>query len=186
MRLQGYGTGRFRLMGEIKDMVSVDLGCGSRKINSFFKGVDIQKTLSVDFVADMENLNCFSDSSVTVVVSRRALQHVSNDVQALKEINRILTVDGLVFIEVASFLNALASIIVKRLGFSLHNHYSVFHVYTRKSLKALIAESGLVLVCLGSVPTRKPLFRNLIVVATKSSSVNVKQLPSSTLSDKEK
>lgn len=147
-------------------MTALDLGCGDNKVSPNFIGVDKRPTSCADVVTDLEDLSHFKDSSVNVVFTRRALQHVDDDVKALKEINRVLAPDGMAVVEVASYWNAKVSILLNRLKIKTHP-YRCFHVYTVGSLKSVIKESGLRLVTLASAPTATPLFRNHVAVLVK-------------------
>lgn len=147
-------------------MTALDLGCGDNKIASGFIGVDKRPSSEATVVTDLEDLSQFKDNSVNVVFTRRALQHVENDVQALSEINRVLASDGMAVVEVASFWNATISILLNRLKIKKHP-YDSFHIYTTESLKATIKNSGLRLVTLGSAPTMTPLFKNHVAVLVK-------------------
>ena len=146
-------------------MVSVDLGCGNNKISPFFVGVDINKEAPVDYVSDIENLSVFSDSSINVVFCRRCLQHIPNDTQALREINRILTKDGIAVIEVASTLNSFFSKTLNALKIKTYT-YKTFHVYTEKQLKERIQKAGLKIIRFGFAYTKSG-FENYLVILTK-------------------
>lgn len=147
-------------------MTSIDLACGNNKISPYFIGVDVRQTTDTQVVADVESLIHFADSSINIITFRRGLQHVSNDIQSLKEINRILTKDGIAIIEVASFWNAWVSKLLNTLQIKKHP-YAVFHVYKTGDIKRKIALSGLHLVVLSSAPTMTPLFRNHLAVVLK-------------------
>jgi ubiquinone/menaquinone biosynthesis C-methylase UbiE len=148
-------------------VVSLDLGCGNKKVSPYFIGVDKMKAPPVDVIADMEDLRSFTDNSVNAIVCRRALQHVKNDAQALKEIKRVLSNDGIAIIEVASFWNAKTSKLLNALKIKRYP-YEIFHVYTKSILKKLIEDSNLHLITIASAPTMTFPFRNHLVIATKN------------------
>jgi ubiquinone/menaquinone biosynthesis C-methylase UbiE len=152
----------------MKNMTALDLGCGNNRISTTYIGVDSCPNADATILTDLEDLSQFNDGSVNVVFTRRALQHVTNDVQALKEINRVLTSDGMAVVEVASFWNATLSAILNRLKLKKHPYRS-FHIYTTNSLKEAIRKSGLRLVTIASAPTMTPLFRNHLAVLVKGS-----------------
>jgi ubiquinone/menaquinone biosynthesis C-methylase UbiE len=147
-------------------MTALDLGCGNNRISATYIGVDSCPNSDATVITDLEDLSQFNDCSVNVVFTRRALQHVDNDVQALKEINRVLASDGMAVVEVASFWNAIMSVLLNRLRIKKHP-YKNFHVYTSESLKTALKKSGLKLVTFASAPTMTPLFRNHVAVLVK-------------------
>jgi len=147
-------------------MVTIDLGCGNNKASRYFKGVDQKSNPQVDYVLDAENLIGIADLSVNAVYTERMLQHVKNDLQALREISRILTDDGIAVIEVASTLNARLSKTLNFLGIKRYS-YTTFHVYTRKNLSQKIKMANLKILSYGRVPTHFGMYNHLFVV-TKS------------------
>jgi ubiquinone/menaquinone biosynthesis C-methylase UbiE len=147
-------------------LTALDLGCGNNRISATYIGVDVSPHSDATVITDLEDLGQFNDCSVNVVFTRRALQHVKNDVQALKEINRVLASDGMAVVEVASFWNAAVSIILNRLRLKRYPYQS-FHIYTTNALKQTIRKSGLRLVTFASAPTMTPLFRNHLAVMVK-------------------
>jgi ubiquinone/menaquinone biosynthesis C-methylase UbiE len=104
-------------------MTALDLGCGDNKISQDFIGVDKRPSSEATVVADLEDLSQFKDNSINVVFTRRALQHVNNDVRALSEINRVLASDGMAVVEVASYWNATISILLNRLGIKKYPYW---------------------------------------------------------------
>jgi ubiquinone/menaquinone biosynthesis C-methylase UbiE len=72
--------------------VKLDIGCGSNKKKNFL-GVDLVKTKAADVVADSTALP-IKDNCLGYVYSRRCIQHVKDDIQALKEIYRMLKRHG--------------------------------------------------------------------------------------------
>lgn len=147
-------------------MTALDLGCGNNRISPSYIGVDSCPNADATVFTDLEDLSQFPDCSVNVVFTRRALQHVANDIQALKEINRVLAADGMAVVEVASFWNAIISVILNHLKIKRHPYRS-FHIYTTDTLKQAIKKSGLKLVTVASAPTMTPLFKNHLAVLVK-------------------
>lgn len=93
--------------------------------------VDINKTETVYVIADAANLP-FKDCCVDYVYSRRCIQHIKDDVKALKEIHRVLKNGGKLQLIVASFYGFL----FYRFGLSESSgKYEVFHLYYSCKLK---------------------------------------------------
>jgi ubiquinone/menaquinone biosynthesis C-methylase UbiE len=157
-------------------MASIDLGCGDNKVNPYFIGVDKRLTEATNIVTDADDLSPFSDGSVNIVFSRRCIQHVADDIAVFREINRVLTPNGIAVIEVASFYNAITSKLLNRLGIKKHP-YEVFHVYTRNALKRKLEASGLKIVSLSLSPTETPLFRNHVAVCMKGQNTGLDKEP---------
>ena len=147
-------------------MTSIDLGCGDNIVNTYFLGVDRRQTKYTNTIAEADNLSCFQTSSITVVFSRRCIQHVVNDTKVFEEINRILTHDGIAVIEVASIWNALFSKALNHLGIKKYP-YNVFHMYTRKGLKNKLEGAGLKIISLCLASTNKPPFKNHVAICIK-------------------
>lgn len=117
-------------------MLKLDIGCGSNKREGFL-GVDLVKTAATDVVADATNLP-FKDNCVDYVYSRRCIQHIKDDVKALKEIYRVLKVNGKVQLIFASFYGFL----YYKLGFSESSgKYKVFHLYHGRKLRKMLHET---------------------------------------------
>ncbi|MCL5876408.1 MAG: methyltransferase domain-containing protein [Candidatus Bathyarchaeota archaeon] len=152
-------------------MTSIDLGCGNNKISKFFVGVDNYSATQADVTCDMTNLSMYKDSSVTIVTSRRAIQHVEDDVQVFREINRILTPDGVAIIEVASTLNSVVSQMLNRLKIKKYR-YKLFHIYTASGIKKRVRESGLRIVTYAKSPTKLPFYNHVIVAMKGELDVN--------------
>jgi len=69
----------------------LDLGCGSLKRGLI--GVDIQRTSSVDIVADAHHLP-LRDHSVSECFAYSVLEHVDNPLMVVREIHRVLRENG--------------------------------------------------------------------------------------------
>jgi len=118
-------------------MLKLDIGCGSNKKEGFL-GVDLVKTKATDVVADAANLP-FKDGCIDYVYSRRCLQHITNDIQALKEIYRVLKLHGKLELIVASFYGYLFYM----LGLSESSgKYGVFHLYSSRKLRKMLKQVG--------------------------------------------
>jgi predicted SAM-dependent methyltransferase len=146
-------------------MVTIDLGCGNNKVSPYFIGVDSNKEPQVDYVLDAENLHPFADSSINAIVAKRSLNVFTDDVQALREMNRVLAKDGIVVIEVASLINASIAKLLNALGIKRYT-YKTLHAYSQNKLKQIIKESGLKILRFGYANTKWG-FRNYLVILTK-------------------
>lgn len=67
----------------------------SRQAGLVTKTLDIQETLRTDIVADLCNMPMVADNSFDIVFASQTLSHVSDLNAALREINRVLTDDGI-------------------------------------------------------------------------------------------
>jgi predicted SAM-dependent methyltransferase len=118
-------------------MSRLDIGCGSNKKNGFL-GVDVGRTEATDVIADAANLP-FRGGSVDYVHSRRCVQHIREDVKALKEMYRVLRTNGKLEVITASFCGFL----FYRLGLSESSgKYEVFHLYSNRRLRKMLKEAG--------------------------------------------
>jgi ubiquinone/menaquinone biosynthesis C-methylase UbiE len=110
-------------------MINLDLGCGYNKQENHL-GVDIRKIKIIDIIADLENIP-IRDNCIDQIYSRRALQHIKNQVKAFKEIHRILKPGGEIKIIVASFWGFL----FYKSGLSQSSgKYQIFHLFTKRNL----------------------------------------------------
>lgn len=118
-------------------MPKLDIGCGSNKREGFL-GVDINKTEAVDVVADATNLP-FRDCCADYIYSRRCIQHIKDDVKALKEMHRVLKNGGKLQLIVASIYGFL----FYKFGLSESSgKYEVFHLYHGRKLKKMLEKAG--------------------------------------------
>ena len=118
-------------------MLRLDVGCGANKREEFL-GVDIRKTKNVDVVADALYLP-FRDAVFDYVYSRRCIQHIKDDVNALKEMYRVLKNHGKLELIVASIYGFL----YYKLGFSESSgNYQVFHLYFKHKLRKMLKKAG--------------------------------------------
>jgi ubiquinone/menaquinone biosynthesis C-methylase UbiE len=113
-----------------------------------------------------------SDSSVRIVTSRRAIQHVDDDLRVFKEINRVLTPDGIAVIEVAGLLNSSVSKFLNYLKIKKYR-YNIFHIYTKSNVEKKISQSGLRLLMYSKATTKRP-FHNHIIIVMKGESIENK------------
>ena len=150
-------------------MVSLDVGCGFNKVSPYFIGVDKQKTPVTDYVLDAENLSAFRDGSIHAIYTERALQHVNDDVKAIREMYRCLSNDGVLIIEVSRRFNSYVCILFCRLGVTRQGKYEVFHVYSKRDLVAKVERVGFKVASYGLVPTRF-VFKNHLLVLVKTPS----------------
>jgi len=119
------------------NQLKLDLGCGANKKRTFL-GVDLVKTNATDVVADSTNLP-IKDDSFDYVYSRRCIQHVKNDTQALREIYRLLKPNGKLELIVASFYGY----VFYKSGLSKGSRkYDVFHLYRKHKLRKMLTEIG--------------------------------------------
>lgn len=90
-----------------KNACVLDLGCGSKPYQGFFKecsvkkytGVDISRSPDVDIVSSIESLP-FSSNSFDVIICTQVLEHVKDFMKAVSEMKRVLRPGGAVFCSV--------------------------------------------------------------------------------------
>jgi ubiquinone/menaquinone biosynthesis C-methylase UbiE len=157
----------------VKPVASIDLGCGDNKISQHFIGIDIRPTKHTNIVADLKSLRMLQDSSAKLVTSRRVIQHLEDDIEVFREINRILMPDGIAVIEVAGFLNASVSKLLNWLKIKKYR-YTVFHVYTKARIEKKIRTSGLKLVTCAEAATKAPFYNHVIIAMKGEPAQNTK------------
>lgn len=85
--------------------IAIDLGCGKSKLEGYY-GVDRTNYKGLDIIADLEEpLNELPDDSVVAVFSYHCLEHITNLVQLMHELYRVLIPDGTLEIYVPHFSN---------------------------------------------------------------------------------
>ncbi len=85
--------------------VIIDLGCGNRKEPGVV-GIDVVDMPCVDIVADLENgLGFLPDKCVDEIHCRSVLEHLEDFEQLIREIVRVLKVDGIAHVFVPHFSN---------------------------------------------------------------------------------
>jgi len=131
-------------------IIKLDIGCGSRKQNDYV-GVDVARTKSVDVVASATNLP-FKDNSVNYIYSRRCLQHVPNEAEALREMYRVLTIGGEAKIIVASYRGWLY---YQLKHLRRNKAYPAFHLYAFYSLRKKLRKAKFQIIEIYRVKTRK-------------------------------
>jgi len=100
----------------------IDIGCGMHKYPGS-TGIDKIGLDGVDIVCDVEESGLpFRDDSIDVVYSRHFLEHVDNFEYVIKDIHRVLKLDGTANIIVPHFSNPL--------GYSDPTHKRFFGYYT--------------------------------------------------------
>lgn len=81
--------------------VKVDLCCGRNKHEGYI-GVDYQRFLGVDIVADLTKTFPFEDNSVDEIIMRDGLEHLPDKIHSMNELYRILKPGGVVTLIVPS------------------------------------------------------------------------------------
>ena len=143
-------------------MLKLDIGCGSDKKEGFL-GVDLVKTEATDVVADATNLP-FKDNCADHIYSRRCIQHIKDDVKALKEMYRVLKANGKLQLIVASFYGFL----YYKLGLSESSgKYQVFHLYSNRKLRKMLKETGFAHVNISKINSVRKIGYDLIAVCEK-------------------
>ena len=85
--------------------IALDLGCGQSKKEGCY-GVDKKSGPGIDIIADLEEpLNELPDGSVATVFSYHCLEHITNLVQLMRELYRVLMPGGTLEIYVPHFSN---------------------------------------------------------------------------------
>ena len=145
-----------------KSKLKLDIGCGLNKKCAFL-GLDLLKTKATDVVADSTNLP-IKDGCFDYVYSRRCIQHVKDDTQALKEIFRVLKSYGRLELIVASFYGYL--FYKFRLSES-SGKYAVFHLYLKRKLRKMLKDAGFANVKISKVKSVRKIGYDLIAVCEK-------------------
>lgn len=109
-------------------MLSIDIGCGTRRHPKATVGVDILALPGVDKVCNFETDPLpFEDNSVDAVYTSHTLEHIRNLDHLLREIVRVAKPDAPVHVVVPHFSNTLghSDPTHKRLcGLYMFNYYS--------------------------------------------------------------
>lgn len=79
-------------LGDIKNKVILDLGCGRHKTIPEAIGIDI--TPDTDICCSMDNLSEFKNESVDIIISRHSLEHMLDPIKTLIEWGRVLRGGG--------------------------------------------------------------------------------------------
>lgn len=143
-------------------MVRLDIGCGSAKKKGFL-GVDVTRTEATDVVADAVNLP-FKDCCIEYVYSRRCIQHIKDDLQALKEVHRVLKWGGKLELITASLLGC----VYYKLGFSESSgKYPVFHLYFSRKLRRKLEKANFTHISIQKVKSTRKIGYDLRVICEK-------------------
>lgn len=130
--------------------MKLDVGCGPTKRFGFV-GVDIDPRFKPDMLADVTCLKLDS-GSIEFVYSRRCIQHVPDDVAALKEIYRVLKPGCYLHVIVGSWICWL----YYKLGLSESSgFYSVFHCYSASRLRKRLLAAGFELVSFKKIRSKR-------------------------------
>lgn len=112
-------------------MKILDIGCNGKKYKSdnpddIVTGLDIQKFPDVDVVHDLEKAPMpFDDESFDIVYSNHNLEHISNRVQLMDEIWRILKPDGIFDVTVPHHSNPIGNRVEHQGYFSMQGFDSL-------------------------------------------------------------
>lgn len=87
----------------------LDIGCGRDKIPEAI-GLDHMSLPGVDVVCDLNERLPFEDGEFDVVYSNQVLEHVSNMIGLVEEINRVLVPGGLMVAHVPYFRSSWAAV----------------------------------------------------------------------------
>jgi SAM-dependent methyltransferase len=79
----------------------------------------------------------FESGSFDIVLSMGVLEHVENDLESLREINRILKPEGLFFCFFLPFVGSWTQYVMRSRGDNYHDR-----LYTKSKVKSLLKESG--------------------------------------------
>jgi len=82
-------------------LICLDLGCGIHKAKGFI-GVDIVPAEGVDIIADLNGTFPFPDNSIDIIKAHNILEHLSNIINSMNELWRILKPNGIIDISVPS------------------------------------------------------------------------------------
>lgn len=86
--------------------ITLELGCGSRKLHIDSIGIDLLNSDAVDLVGDIfDVLSQFPDKSVKLVTSHHFLEHVEDFFGLMKELARVLENNGVIDFNVPHFSN---------------------------------------------------------------------------------
>jgi len=131
-------------------MLKLDVGCGNNKKLGYI-GIEVDKSEATDILASAECLP-FKQNSVSIIYSRRVIQHVKNDEKAFQEMFYVLKPQGKVYIIVASFLGYLYF----KLGLSASKHkYHTFHLYYKSKLVTMLKHAGFSNIKVSKITSRR-------------------------------
>lgn len=91
---------------KVGEFVSIELGCGPKKVDSSAIGIDMLDFDSVDIVGDVfEVLSQFPDGSVSAVHSAHFFEHIADFSRLLQEVARVMRRDAQLTLIVPHFSN---------------------------------------------------------------------------------
>lgn len=97
---------KFRELILHKERVSIELGCGPLKRNPDSIGIDMLPIPGVDIVHNLEEgLAFIPDNSVDEISSFHVMEHISSFETLMREIHRILKINGIHKVTVPHFSN---------------------------------------------------------------------------------
>lgn len=121
-------------IGDVKDKVIYDLGCGTFKTIPEARGMDVRAV--TDLCGDIHSLNAWNyyveSNSVDVIISKHSFEHLVDPAKAMKEWIRVLKPGGKMVIVLPDheFINTLDPY------YSAGQH---FHAYTRETFANFIS-----------------------------------------------
>jgi predicted SAM-dependent methyltransferase len=116
-------------IGEIKDKLILDIGCGRNKTISESVGIDIID--GADIKTSGDDLKRIGNEWADVIISRHSFEHILNSVKAIKEWLRVLKQGG----KIIMILPDYEKIDTMDMRLSQGQH---LHAYTRESLSDLL------------------------------------------------
>jgi ubiquinone/menaquinone biosynthesis C-methylase UbiE len=142
--------------------MKLDVGCGANKVKDSI-GVDLYKTDVVDVVASALSLP-FRDCCFNEVHSRRCIQHIRDDREALKEMHRVLEQDGRATVIVASWRGWFY---YKVKWMFRKKPYALFNYYSKTTLIRKMADAGFSNVNVNTVKSTRRFGYDIIAEANK-------------------
>lgn len=137
----------------VENMTILDVGCGFNEKQHTKRadiGIDLKRGLC-DVVATTYYLP-FKENSFTKVIMSHILEHLSKPLQALKEINRVLSEEGFLEMEVPNphAFYVFKDIFLRKKDSMNGNHEHVF-LFSEVELQNLLLQAGFVLNKIGYV-----------------------------------
>lgn len=112
-----------------EDGHGLNIGSGRSKIDPRFKNLEIETGENIDYVGSVESIP-LPDESIDLVITQEVLEHVSNPSQAIKEINRVLKLGGVAYIQLPFIIG-------------YHPCPNDYWRFTHEGIEELIVNSGL-------------------------------------------
>ena len=143
----------------------LDIGCGSRKVNSEYIGLDIIKHTNIDIIASATALP-FKNESFIEVHTRRCIQHIEEDEKVLTEVFRVLQKNGKATVIVASWTGWLFF----KVRWLLKNKpYNVFHFYTFNKIARMLRKHEFHLINIGKIKSIHKFGYDIVAESKKQS-----------------